>query len=281
MWDLHDRLSSHITEESCRAEIESVERHGQLVPALGRPLIEDPTHDFELIYGARRLFVARHLKKHLLLEVRTITDRDAIIAMDIENRHRLDISPYERGLSYASWLRSGHFSSQDDIAKSLRISASQVSRLIKLTRLPSVIVDAFRSATEICEIWGLEITEALEDPKRRIEIISAARTLARLVPRETGEVVYRELLQSGHRGRKVKKPAHDEVVHDSGGSPLFRVRHHRNAVALVFPLEKLSRTFLEQIRDAACLIMRGGEDVGKSDTYKVQEAREQGRMSRE
>jgi ParB family chromosome partitioning protein len=110
MWLLHDRCERHVNEETCRAEIESFKTHGQLVPALGRVLSSDPDHDVELIYGARRLFVARHLNVPLLVEMREISDRDALIAMDIENRQRTDISPYERAVSYARWLRPGHFS---------------------------------------------------------------------------------------------------------------------------------------------------------------------------
>src|SRR5215472_14327187 len=55
MWSLHDRLEEHITEESCKAEIESFQSHGQVVPVIGRPVPEDPGYDFELIFGARRL----------------------------------------------------------------------------------------------------------------------------------------------------------------------------------------------------------------------------------
>src|SRR5258708_5408352 len=103
VWALHDRLEDHITEDSCKEEIESIASHGQLIPVLGRPLKGDVDYDVEIIYGARRLFVTRHLNVPLHVEVREITDRDAIVAMDLENRHRKDISPYERGLSYSQW----------------------------------------------------------------------------------------------------------------------------------------------------------------------------------
>src|SRR5262245_58621032 len=113
MWDLHDRIDSQVNEQTCRAEIESTLRHGQLVPALGRRLCGDPDHDIELVYGARRLFVARHLNVPLLVELRDVSDREAIVAMDLENRVRRDLSPYERGMSFARWLRSGHFHAQE------------------------------------------------------------------------------------------------------------------------------------------------------------------------
>lgn len=75
--------------------------------------------------------------------------------MDIENRHRLDISPYERAISYLRWLRNNHFSSQDEIARALQGSRSHISRLIKLAQLPAIVIEAFSDPANICEYWGM------------------------------------------------------------------------------------------------------------------------------
>jgi ParB/RepB/Spo0J family partition protein len=166
MWEFHDRLEAHISERTCRDEIESVSRHGQVVPALGRVLRDEPGYDAELICGARRLFVAKLLNQPLTVELRTLSDREALIAMDAENRLRSSISPYERALSYSQWLRSGHFDSQNDIARALNISASQVSRVLKLAQLPAIVVQAFDNPTEIMEDWGLTLLARLKDPWR-------------------------------------------------------------------------------------------------------------------
>jgi ParB family chromosome partitioning protein len=248
MWELHDRLDSHLTEETCKAEIGSFCRYGQLIPVLGRALRGDPSYDVELVYGARRLFVARHLNKLLKVQLQDMSDKDAIIAMDIENRQRKDISPYERGLSYAQWLRSGYFTSQDDIARALKVSSAQVSRLLKLARLPSVIVSAFASPCEICEGWGLDIIDALEDPMRRQATVDAARAMAKGTGRYPAREVYRQLLAASARGRKLKVRVHDEVVKDANGSPLFRIRQQSNSIALLLPIEKVSASMLELIR---------------------------------
>src|SRR5688572_30441481 len=100
VWEMHDRLEDYITAESCCTEIGSFEAHGQLVPALGRPVRGDPDYDLEVVCGARRLFVARHLGALLQVEIREMSDREALVALDIENRHRKDTSPYERGVTY-------------------------------------------------------------------------------------------------------------------------------------------------------------------------------------
>jgi ParB family chromosome partitioning protein len=256
MWSLHDRIETYITEETCRAEIDSFMKHGQLVPVLGRALRGVPNYDIELIYGARRLFVARHINTPLKVEVRELSDREALIAMDIENRQRTDISPYERGLSYASWMRSGHFQSQDDIARALKISSSQVSRLLKLARLPTVIVDAFASPAEICEGWGLDLMDALEDPERRPAVIRRARAIGTLMPRPCGREVYRQLLIVPAMRAKLKPRVCAEIVKDAQGTPLFRVRQQTSSVAIVVPMTRMSTRALEQIRESVAEILQ-------------------------
>jgi ParB family chromosome partitioning protein len=256
MWSLHDRIETYITEETCRAEIDSFMKHGQLVPVLGRALRGDPNYDIELIYGARRLFVARHINKPLKVEVREMSDREALIAMDIENRQRTDISPYERGQSYARWLRSAHFQSQDDIARALKVSSSQVSRLLKLARLPTVIVDAFANPAEICEGWGLELINALEDPERRPAVIRRARAISTLVPRPAGRDVYHQLLIVAAVRAKLKPRVCAEVIKDAKGKPLFRVRQQSNSVAIVVPMARISAPVLEQIRLSVAEILQ-------------------------
>lgn len=257
VWRLHDRLEGEITEASCKAEIESFSDHGQLIPVLARPVRGDPDYDFELIYGARRLFVARHLNHSLLVDVRELSDKEAIVAMDMENRLRKDISPYERGQSYARWLRTGQFESQEELARALSISASQVSRLLRLARLPAVIIDAFRSPTDIRENWGLDLMESLEDPNRRDATIRAARSLARYTPRLSGREVFRRLCSNSAPNPRTKAGAHDKVIIGEDGVPLFRIRYQNRSIALIVPTGRVSRETLERIEaDIASILQK-------------------------
>ena len=258
VWSFHDRLQEHITEDNCKAEIQSFLEHGQLVPVLGRRASRDASGncEVELIYGARRLFVARLINKPLLVELRNLSDREGIIAMDMENRQRRDVSPYERGLSYMRWLRAGYFESQEDLARALKVSPSQVSRLLKLAQLPSVIVNAFSSGLDICEGWGVQLAEAVQDPERRRPTIQAARQIAGLSPRPPAREIYRQLLTSPVHGRKPRAMAHDKVIRAESGAPLFRIRQQRNAIVVILPIERVSAMCLEQIESSITRILQ-------------------------
>jgi ParB family chromosome partitioning protein len=270
MWDLHPRLEQHITEETCRAEIESFSKHGQMLAVLGRPARGDADCEVELIYGARRLFVARHLNMPLRVELREVSDREAIVAMEIENQQRLDISPYERGLSYVRWLRAGHFDSQEDLGRALKISPSQVSRVIKLARLPSVIVNAFASAQEIREGWGTDLADALDDTQRRRATIDRARAITNLLPRPPASDVYRQLMSTSIVGRRLSAKPHDEVVTDTDGSPLFRIRFQSKAIAFLLPIDGTPPEILTAVRDALRAVL--GQANGRTHRHSKEPA---------
>jgi len=255
VWHSHDRMEEHVSEKTCEAEIRSFQAHGQLVPAIGRRLVNDPDYDVEIICGVRRLFVARYLSRPLTIELREMTDRECFVAMDMENRQRKEVSPYERGLSYARWLRMGHFESQEDLGRAFSISTSQVSRLLKLARLPTVIVNAFPSATDIREGWGGELADALSDPDKRDILIKTARKISESRRKFPARDVYRQLLGAAVQGRKPKLSRHDRVVKGSNGAPVFRIRRQVSSIALILPADSVSEQSLRSIETALLNIL--------------------------
>lgn len=203
--------------------------------------------DVELVYGARRLFVARHLNVPLRVEIREMTDQEAAVALDIENRQRKATSPYERALSYVRWLDAKVFASQEEIAAALRISPSQVSRAIRLASLPAVLLAAFESPLDVCESWGIDLLALWQDAKRRAEMTEIAESLAAESPRPAPERVF-ELLMGPPQERKRRTRALDEIVRDPRGRTLFRVRRSRDNLAIILGSDQLSRASLERLK---------------------------------
>jgi ParB family transcriptional regulator, chromosome partitioning protein len=270
IWDGHERLDDYINEETCRVEIDSVKRYGQLIPVLCRPLKHDKEHSYELVYGARRLFVARHLNQPLLAEIRDLSDREAAIAADIENRQRKELSPYERARSYATWLRAGLFASQDDLAHALHVSASQVSRVLKLASLPALIVSIFNSPTEICENWGRELMNIWDDPERRPALTSGARAIARAAQKPAAPVIYQRLIcAAGEKSKTRQLEYRDEVIRDNSGKPLFRVRIHQNDIALLLPTLAVSEESLTEIKCTVSGILQRDKTRPKEEFAQV------------
>lgn len=234
MWELHDRLTEFLTERTCKEVIDSFLKDGQKHPVLARPCKPGDDSKYELIYGARRLFAARHLSVDLLARIRDIDDRRAFIEMDIENRVRDDISPYERGMSFKAWLRSGHFDSQEDLARTLGLSPAQISRTMKFADLPAGVVMAFPDPRNIREAWAVALAERCADPNVKSDMLEVARGLrSKANAALDAKKVYALLLDCTDRSRRSRICRRDDVVRSARGRALFRVSYRHNDLHII------------------------------------------------
>jgi ParB family chromosome partitioning protein len=247
MWRGHGRLPELITEQSCRDEIQSFQRHGQKQPVLGRPLVGDPQYKIELIYGARRLFAAQHLNVDLLVEVRDLDDASAFVEMDVENRLRRDWSPYERGIAYMDWIRSGYFSSQRELAAAIGASEAHVSRSLKFAELPSAVTGAFRDLTKIKESWAVVLAERCKDLEVRTRMIDVARRLGDEKEDLEPGTTMNALLDCERAKRKARAARRDTVVRSTEGMPLFRISYRNKDVHIVVPRDHVSTQMIEDV----------------------------------
>lgn len=223
-------------------------RHGQRHPVLGRRLAPPMRADIELIYGSRRLIAAAHLGIALLVDVRELDDRDAIVEMEIENRLRADISAYERGMSYRRWLSAGIFGSQSELAKELGVSQAQVCRLLRYAELPAAVVGAFDTVQSIKEEWAVALAKICQDPNRRPGILRRAREVSRYEPRYPSQVVFRRLVSAARLpGRDIAQPR-DEVVKNLSGKPMYRIAIRAKALHFIVPRDGLSEPLVHELK---------------------------------
>jgi len=276
MWNMHDRLGEHIDAATCAPLIESMEKHGQHHPVLGRAINGADGYDVELIYGARRLFAARELGIPLLVGLQVVSDREAIVEMDIENRGRQDISPYERGLSYARWLRAGLFQTQTEIASVLGVSEAQVSRLLRYAALPAVVVGAFRFGSDIREEWAANLARCCEEKEARERLIKRARQYGESGRQEAPQCVYDALVQGEDR-KLVKFKRRDGVVKDSTGVPIVRLQFRAKSVHVVLQRADLELSVLHEAVKAMVVVLEAArqprERINKVETAAASSSR--------
>jgi ParB/RepB/Spo0J family partition protein len=246
MWEMHDRASELLTADVCRDVIRSFKDHGQIMPALGRRVRNVPGIDVELIYGARRLYAAQHLNVKLAVEIVEIDDDEAIQRMYIENAHRSDLSPYERGMAFKRWLREGRFASQGDLAERVGVSVATVSRLLSFSQLPTVIIEAFQDPRRIREDWAIQLARHCREPEMRGKVASIARRIATSKSKQSPSSVFRQLIRAGADQRK--KLVHDHVVHDrAGGEVLMRVRETDRNVMFIVSAQMMTKANMADV----------------------------------
>ncbi|HEY1890658.1 MAG TPA: ParB/RepB/Spo0J family partition protein [Steroidobacteraceae bacterium] len=235
IWKLSDRLEEYVTESSCRDEIESVARDGQLIPAIGRPIENDPDFDIEVICGTRRLFVAQRLKIPLRVELRELTDRQAAVAAETANSLRKQTSPYERGVWLDNLIKQNLFRSPDEMARDLGITPTHVTRLLKFTELPAIVLGAFASPHDILESWAVELAQAWNDGRCRRLLATRAHALDKLTPRPPAVSIYEILMAARYPAARSGRRSAGRLVKAPGGQPLLRIERQRNDLVLRIP----------------------------------------------
>ncbi|MGB6487361.1 MAG: ParB/RepB/Spo0J family partition protein [Steroidobacteraceae bacterium] len=248
LWQFHERFGDELNGESCKELITSIQRHGQRHPVLGRRFTGTLGASIELIYGGRRLFAAAQLGVKLLVDVQELNDRAGIVEMEIENRLRADISPYERGMSYRRWLNSRLFASQAELAKELGASEAQISRLLRYADLPAAVVGAFETVQSIREEWAVVLAKVCQDPSRRPAVLRRAREVSQVERRYPAQVVFRRLVSGAHMaGREAGRPR-DEVVKSPSGRPIYRIAIRAKTVHFIVPRETLSERLVYELK---------------------------------
>jgi ParB family chromosome partitioning protein len=185
IWEGHNRDYAALSDDSCADLIESFRAQGkQEVPAIVRRVKGEADVDFEIICGARRHWSVSWMRAHdypdfkLLVEIRELTDEEAFRVADIENRHRKDISDYERATDYLRAIERYYDGNQQRMVDRLRVTKSWLSRYLELAKLPTDVLAAFGSPHVIGIRNAAELAPLLKNDKVRDAIIREARLLA-------------------------------------------------------------------------------------------------------
>ena len=114
---------------------ESLKEHDMLQPVLVRRV----GSRWQLISGERRLRAAiRAGWTQVPARVRTADDRLVAELAIVENLQRKDLNPIEKALSFRRYLDE-HQSTQEDLAKRLKIDRSTIANLLRLLELPQQV----------------------------------------------------------------------------------------------------------------------------------------------
>jgi len=143
-----------------------------------------------------------------LVEVRNLTDEQAFVLQDIENRDRQDISDFERAVSYTRALTDYFDGVQSKMAKKLDMDEGFFSRLIGLADLPADVVNAYETRHDLAVSHMKTYSKFLSDEDSKNRIITRAKALRKQKDNKnhkalTGAEVLRELRAAGEGASKV------------------------------------------------------------------------------
>lgn len=153
-------------------------QHGNKQPVLVRPLTGPDAHghEYEVVWGHRRHRACLDLGLDVNAIVRTLTDREAVDLMTIENKHREDLSQFELARKYRVWLEEGLFENQQGIASKEGLNQATISRIMAINDLPDAFVARIADPRRISGNWAATVMAAIkrdpEDAARRLDALS-------------------------------------------------------------------------------------------------------------
>jgi ParB family transcriptional regulator, chromosome partitioning protein len=217
---------------------DDIRRRGQLDPIRVRPLTGVADRDYEIVYGHRRHAVAVALDAEVdggfrvlaLLDASAADAREHVLKMHSENFARSDLSPYEYGQMYASWLDAGCFKTQGEIATAVGLDQSVISTYVRIATLPEAVLAAFGDPRGIALRWARDLALALKTGEGRV-LAAAAEIAGRPAPRDP-QAVLRELVASA-TPRREARAAKTETV-KVRGKTLYTMGQRGDGLVLKF-----------------------------------------------
>lgn len=142
--------------------VEAIRERGQDSPVLVRPHPRDKDR-YQIVFGHRRVRVARLLKRPVRAVVKPVSDIDHVIAQGQENSARENLSFIERA-SFAHHLQEmGH--DRKTIQLSLSVDAALLTRMLSVTgRVPMTVIQAIGAAKGIGRDRWLDLAQLIEHP---------------------------------------------------------------------------------------------------------------------
>jgi hypothetical protein len=121
--------------------------------------------------------------------------------------------------------------------------------------LPAVVVEAFRSGSDIREEWAATLAKQCDEPEARRRLIKRARQYKESAQRQAPQRVYDALIRDPDR-KLVKFKRRDEVVKDSTGLPIARLQFRAKTVHIVLPRADLDLPVLREALKAMVTVLQ-------------------------
>ena len=250
----------------------AIRDRGQLEPIRVRPVTDDPDADYEIVYGHRRHAVVLALDSEheggwpvlALLDATAADSRDHVLKMYLENAARKDLSAYETGAMFRSWLSAGVFADQLAIAAATGLAKQTISKYLQVADLPAVVLAAFGDPTVIAVRWAEQLVAALK--AREAAVLSTAEELAGLAEPAKPDVVLRRLVDAAAKKAKRTGSQTETVKIDGRTAFAYSLKVDRIAIRFGKHVDRqAARDLTDEIKELLtkrlkARMARGGEE---------------------
>jgi ParB family chromosome partitioning protein len=237
---------------------QSLESDGQETPIRVRPLKDALPFEYEIVSGHRRHAACLVLDAGsaggfpvlAIVDTKATESRGLVLKMYRENE-RLDLSAFEKGTSFASWLADGLFETQRDIAAAIGLGEAAVAKYLSVASLPTPVLAAFGDERLIALSWGPALSQALK--VNEAAVLKAADRLSQRKPLSSADIILRTLVgAAADKGKATRGTSREESVRIGGRVPLkVGVGRNRIVLKLAHLDEPTQKQLREELKDWA------------------------------
>ena len=235
----------------------SLREHGQISPIRVRPAAAGAGVDYEIIYGHRRHAAALALDAEIeggfrllaLVDASAIDPKRLAAAMHDENDARQDISAFEYGRMYRSWLDADLFATQSELAAFVGKSDASITQALRVFELPEPVLAAFGDRRAISLRWAQDLARALK--ANETAVLATAHRLAAQDPRPSADAVLRALTAVDAKADGKRPASHEQTVKIQG-KVAFRIARRDGRISLRFGSavdRAMQKELTEEIKD--------------------------------
>jgi ParB family chromosome partitioning protein len=247
-------LGLSASDPSFKALKDSIAAHGQDTPVRVRPAPPGSPAAYELVEGHRRHAACLALDAEsdggflilARLDAAAKDTKNLVLKMYRENAERQDLSPYEYGRMFHSWLEAKVFRRQGELAVAIGLSDGSVSNYLQVADLPAEVLAAFGDPRTIAVRWTADLARALKRSAAAVK--AAAREIAERNPKPGPEAVFRELTAFGKEPAQRAVSSREEAVKIKG-KVAFSLTRRAGRITVKFG-KTVDRSFQQEVGDA-------------------------------
>ena len=161
---VRDRIE--IDDQEFEELFQAIREKGQDSPILVRPHPQAAGR-FMLVFGRRRLLVAKRLGRPVRAVIKDMSDREHVIAQGQENSARANLSYIEKARFASTLVERRYDSDNGTVLAALSTDKASLSKLLSVASLPKELLDAIGPAKAVGRDRWIEFKRLLEKPSRR------------------------------------------------------------------------------------------------------------------
>lgn len=198
---------------------QSMKKNGQQEPILVRPSQGTASHQYEIIFGQRRWRAAKIAGIGLLAIVKTLSDKDAVVAQTEENNNRENLSDYARALSYQQLIDAGIYKNEAEMGKELGISRQTLNDIMGFLRVPELLATRIPNYRYLSRRMVARLATLSKDKEKLDILLKLATKIGEGAVNASNIVMYLE------RQKPTKKiPLTTYTKKDSSGKQCYKTK---------------------------------------------------------